>query len=353
MTNQFYRTNTSTDRVWTAPFGWIHVLLFCLCLLITESCIAGEKQGFIKIKVDLKVSQSSQVAKIWIPYPVSDENQLIENMAIKGNFVNSAVYTEPQSGALYFFAEWPKEIQEKDMEMGFKVSTKERKNTNLLDTGAPVPLEIQKYLASDWWVPTEGQVAEIANSIQKDKTGILEKARAVYDWVVENTYRDPNVKGCGLGIVEVTLSKRSGKCADLGSVYVALARNVGVPAREVFGLRLGKKANQDITGGYHCWAEFYLPGAGWIAVDPADVRKKMLVDKLELADVKELREYFFGGVDADRMVLETGGRGITLQPAQESEPVNYLMYPYAEINGKALDYFDPENFRYSVQFKQL
>ena len=196
-------------------------------------------------------------------------------------------------------------------------------------------------------------VAEIANSIKKDKTGILEKAHAVYDWVVENTSRDPSVKGCGLGIVEVTLSKLSGKCADISSVYVALARNVGVPAREVFGLRLGTKPEQDITADYHCWAEFYLPGTGWVAVDPADVRKKMLTDNLALADAKELREYFFGGVDAYRMVLERGGRGITLQPAQESKPINYLMYPYAEIDGKEIDYFDPENFRYSVQFKQL
>ena len=341
------------DKVWTVRLGGMHFWFFCLCLFLTQSCIAGEKQGFINIKVDLKVPQSSQAAKIWIPYPVSGEYQLIENMAIKGNFVSSAIYKESKSGALYLFAEWPKEIQEKNLEMGFKVTTKERQNRNLLDTGAPVPVEIQKYLAPDWWIPTDGKVAEIANSIQKDKTGILEKARAVYEWVVENTYRDPDVKGCGLGIVEITLSKRSGKCADLSSVYVALARNIGVPAREVFGLRLGNKAEQDITGGYHCWAEFYLPGTGWIAVDPADVRKKMLVDKLELADVKELREYLFGGVDADRMVLETGGRGITLQPAQESGPVNYLMYPYAEINGKALDYFDPENFRYSVHFKQL
>lgn len=331
----------------------IALLFFCLFFLGTESSLADEKQGLISIKVDLKATETPQAAKIWLPYPVSGKYQRIENMAIKGNFINSAVYQEPKSGALYFYAQWPKETQEKKVEMGFKVTTQERQTRNLLDTGAPVPVEIQKYLQPEGWIPTDGEVAEIAQSIQKDKSGILEKAQAVYDWVVENTSRDPNVKGCGLGVVEVTLSKRSGKCADISSVYVALARNVGVPAREVFGLRLGKEAEQDITGGYHCWAEFYLPGTGWVAVDPADVRKKMLLDKLELADIKELREYFFGGVDAYRMTLESGGRGITFQPAQESKPLNYLMYPYAEVNGKALDYFDPDSFHYSVQFKKL
>jgi hypothetical protein len=96
---------------------------------------------------------------------------------IKGNFINSGVYKEPKSGALYFFAEWPKEIQEKNMELGFKVSTQERQTRKLIDTGAPVPIEIQKYLQPDWWIPTDGQVAKIAQGIQKDKTGILEKSR--------------------------------------------------------------------------------------------------------------------------------------------------------------------------------
>ena len=328
-------------------------LLFALYFLMVEASISEERRGLVNIKVNLNSPEITQSAKIWLPYPVSNNEQLIEDINIKGNFINSAVYKEPESGVLYFFAEWEKAEQEKKLEFGFKVSTQERKIRNLIDTGEAIPVEIQKYLQANWWIPTDGPVMEIASNIKKDKTGILEKARAVYDWVVENTHRDPNVKGCGLGIVEVTLAKRSGKCADISSVYVALARNIGVPAREVFGLRLGKKSDQDITGDYHCWAEFYLPGTGWVPVDPADVRKIMLVDGLQLADVKELREYYFGGVDKYRVVLERGGRGIKLQAAQESKPVNYLMYPYAEINGKALDYFDPENFRYSVHFKQL
>lgn len=327
--------------------------LFALCLFIPRYSEAAEQQGIINLKIDLQATELPQPAKIWLPYPVSGPYQLIENMDIKGNFVNSGVYKEPNSGALYLYAEWPKGIHEKHLELGYKVSTKERQNRNLRDTGAPVPIEIQKYMQADWWIPAGGQVEEIANGIKKDKKGILEKAQAVYDWVVENTVRDPSVKGCGLGIVEMTLRKLSGKCADISSVYVALARNVGVPAREVFGLRLGTKSEQDITGSYHCWAEFYLPGTGWVAVDPADVRKKMLVDSLELADIKDLRKYFFGGVDAYRMTLESGGRGIIFQPAQASKPLNYFMYPYAEINGKEIDYFDPQKFRYSVHFKKL
>lgn len=330
------------------------ILLFlCMFLLFAEVCIGKEKEGIVNIDVNLNAPEKTESAKIWIPYPLSDKYQSIEDIEISGNFINSAVYREPKSGAHYLFAEWQGAFDERVLKLKFKASAKERKITKLKDTGEPIPTEIEKYLEPSWWIPTDGKVKEISNDIKEGKTGILEKARSVYDWVVENTDRDPNVRGCGLGIVEVTLSKRSGKCADLSSVYVALARSIGVPAREVFGLRLGKEAEADITGDYHCWAEFYLPGTGWVPVDPSDVRKIMLAEKLTLEDVKEFREYYFGGVDEYRIVLERGGRGITLQPPQKSEPVNYLMYPYAEIDGKALDHFEPKDFNYSVHYKQI
>jgi transglutaminase-like putative cysteine protease len=237
--------------------------------------------------------------------------------------------------------------------MSFKAWAEERIVKTMKDTKEPVPVDAYRYLESNRWIPTDGKVRKIADKITKGKTGILEKARAVYDWVVENTYRNPDVKGCGFGIVEQTLAKRGGKCADISSVYVALARAAGVPAREVFGLRLGKKPEQEMTGGYHCWAEFYLPGTGWVPVDPADVRKIMLVKELELKDAKEYREYYFGALEQYRINFGKGGRGIILNPAQESGPINYFMYPYAEVDGKALDYLSPKSFSYSVRFRSL
>ncbi|HDH53635.1 MAG TPA: transglutaminase domain-containing protein [Nitrospirae bacterium] len=220
-------------------------------------------------------------------------------------------------------------------------------------TNDPVPEAVKVYLESTRWIPTDGKIKELAIKITKDKKGILEKSRAVYDWVVENTRRDPGVKGCGFGVVEQMLIKRGGKCVDISSIYIALARAAGVPAREVFGIRLGKNAEQDITGGYHCWAEFFLPGAGWVPVDPADVRKIMLVENLSLKEAEKYRKYYFGAVDEFRITLERSGRGVKLLPLQESGPLNYFMYPYAEIDGEPLDYLDPESFRYTVTFKAI
>ena len=121
----------------------------------------------------------------------------------------------------------------------------------------------------------------------------------------------------------------------------------------MFGLRLGKQAQQDITTWQHCWAEFFLPGYGWVPVDPADVRKMMLTQNLKLTDQKttEYRKYFWGDVDLYRVRLSTG-RDLELNPPQNGESVNYLMYPFAQIGNTTLDWLDPGTFKYSITFRQ-
>ena len=170
---------------------------------------------------------------------------------------------------------------------------------------------------------------------------------------MENTFRDPEVKGCGLGIPGRTLfqCKGGGKCADISSVYVAVARAAGIPARDVYGLRLSNPKDGNITSGFHCWAEFYLPGTGWIPVDPADVRKMMLVHKVELKNAGDWRKFFWGGDDLFRVVLEKNSRGVVFEPEQKGKPVNYLMYPFAQVDGKTLNFFDSKGFTYFVSYK--
>lgn len=121
----------------------------------------------------------------------------------------------------------------------------------------------------------------------------------------------------------------------------------------MFSIRLGKKAEEDITTYQHCWAEAFIPGFGWLTADPADVRKAMLVEKLQLGDPKarEYREYFWGGIDAYRVVLARG-RDLKLNPPHAGAPLNTFGYPYAEVDGKPLDFYDPKTFTYRYTFKQ-
>src|SRR5262249_25114493 len=109
----------------------------------------------------------------------------------------------------------------------------------------------------------------------------------IYEWIVENTYRDASVRGCGIGDIAAMLESGSlgGKCADLNALTVGLARASGLPARDVYGLRVAPSrfgytslgaGSQIVTKAQHCRAEVFLTGFGWVPIDPADVRKVML-----------------------------------------------------------------------------
>src|SRR5271165_7110384 len=136
-------------------------------------------------------------------------------------------------------------------------------------------------------VPTDGIVKTTATDITKGSKTDVDKAHAIYDWIVDNTFRDPKVRGCGRGDISSMLQTGylGGKCADLNALYVGLARAVGLPARDVYGIRVAKSelgykslgtSSEKITKAQHCRAEVYLTQFGWVPVDPADVRKVVL-----------------------------------------------------------------------------
>ncbi|HEY5996854.1 MAG TPA: transglutaminase domain-containing protein [Candidatus Deferrimicrobiaceae bacterium] len=326
-----------------------------LAVLIVLACAgtssAGEQRGTVTFAINLQARPDAKLVKLWFPYPTSTLDQTISNLKFSGSYSSFTMAHEPRSGALYLYTEWDGPMSGRTLTVTFDAAAKARRVARLVESSGPIPPEVRKYIESDFWIPSDDKkIAALSRVITRGRKGILGKARAVYDWVVDNTRRDPDVPGCGLGDARATLSSRTGKCADISSVYVALARAAGVPAREVFGLRLGQPGETDITGGHHCWAEFYLPGTGWVPVDPADVRKVMLVKKLDLAAAKPYRDFYFGGLDEFRIVLQTGGRSLSF-PEGNAEKVNYFMYPYAEVDGKPLDYCRPKDFRYTILFK--
>lgn len=331
------------------------VLIAMVFLLTAAVSIAADKQsGTIVMEFDLSARPESGEAKLWVPYPVSDADQLISNIRIEGDYAESAVYTDREYGTPMLFARWNEGAESRRLSFSFDVERNEVLVRELQGgEKAWNRNDFAPWLEPTRLGPTDGVVKALADDIVEGRTTVLGKARAVYDWTVENMYRDPDTRGCGPGDVCTLLQTRGGKCGDIHSVYVALARSAGVPAREVFGIRQGRKDGQDITGWQHCWVEFYLPGTGWIPVDPGDVRKMMLKEELELDDEKtaEYRAYFWGGIDPYRVKLSTG-RDLILNPPQQGDPVNYLMYPFAQIGGETLDWLDPEGFSYRITYRQ-
>ncbi len=137
--------------------------------------------------------------------------------------------------------------------------------------------ELHKYLEPTASMPNGGIVLAKAREIVGERTAPLEKARAIYDWIVDNTFRRAKTRGCGLGNIAFMLESGDlgGKCADINSLFVGLARAAGLPARDFFGIRvadskvtksLGKSGN--ITKAQHCRAEVYVENKGWLQSTP-------------------------------------------------------------------------------------
>jgi transglutaminase-like putative cysteine protease len=330
------------------------ILLVLLLILPLSSFAKSEGSGSISMEFDLSAHDASQEAQLWIPYPLSDRDQLISKIKINGDFSESAVYSDQKFSTPMLYARWDKNTSSRKLSFSFDVVRQEVRRRDFPEKEAAWdPADYTRYLSPTSLGPIDGQVKILANKITQGKTTVLAKARAIYDWICENMFRDPETKGCGAGDVCLLLEQPGGKCTDIHSVFVSLCRAAGVPAREIFGIRQGKKGVQDITTWQHCWAEFYLPGYDWMPVDPADVRKMMLKENLTLGDekTKGYQDYFWGGWDQYRVKLAMG-RDLQLNPPQHGATLNTFGYPYAQIGSRTLNWLDPKTFTYSITFRQ-
>lgn len=231
----------------------------------------------------------------------------------------------------------------------------------------PSRAELEYFTRSTNLLPTDGIVKETSTEIIKGATTDLDKARAIYEWIVENTTRNPKTRGCGLGDIRFMLESKdlSGKCADLNALYVGLARSAGLPARDVYGIRtvkseLGYKSlgasSDNVTKAQHCRAEVYLSQHGWVPVDPADVRKVILEEppgnrSMDDDMVKKARARLFGSWEMNWMAFNFA-HDVAL-PGSDGKPVPFLMYPQAETANGRIDSLDASSFKYEITSREI
>jgi transglutaminase-like putative cysteine protease len=222
------------------------------------------------------------------------------------------------------------------------------------------PAALEHFLRPTKLLPTDGIVKATATEITRAADTDLDKARAIYQWIVDHTFRNPKTRGCGLGDIRFMLETGDlgGKCADLNALYVGLARAAGLPARDVYGIRVAKSelgyrslgaASQNVTKAQHCRAEVYLGGYGWAPVDPADVRKVVL-EELDDEIVKQARARLFGSWEMNWMAYNFA-HDVSL-PGSNGPPVPFLMYPQAETTDGRLDSLDADNFKYEITARE-
>jgi transglutaminase-like putative cysteine protease len=317
----------------------------------------GQRSFSLAFDFDLSHIKHSGVS-LWVPLPTSNDFQQISDFQTTSASVKSSINNNNSYDASLLYIKWEKD-EDKKISLKFNAKTRPFKlDFNPKKTSSEALKYASRFVQPTRHVQTDGIVLEISNKIASPHKSNISKAHAIYDWVVENMYRDPDVKGCGAGNAKEALEQKrfGGKCLDISAVFVALLRAQNIPARELMGIRVGSSAispafgvGQDISSAQHCRAEFFVEDLGWIRADPADITKLRLQEKLvKNSDrEKQIADSYFGSFEMNWLKFNHA-RDFELYPRPVQFPLDQFNYPYAEADDEVLDFYDAKSFKYKI-----
>ena len=275
------------------------------------SVAAAEGARTFHVAHEFKVARA---ATVWVPLPSDDAWQTVRDLRVDGAPWERVYDPRWGNAAARVHASGPATIT-----VRYEVTRRERAADLSHATAQPAPSGYAAWLQPDARVPLDARVRKIAADVTVGKSTPLARARAAYDYVLTTMRYDKPTgagQGWGQGDIEWACDKKYGNCTDFHALFIGLMRASGVPARFSIGYSIPTGTGGDIPG-YHCWADFYVDGVGWIPVDASEAWKH-----------KEKADYYFGHHDADRVQLATG-RDVPL-PGARGPSLNYFVYPYAE-----------------------
>src|SRR6202034_3518092 len=337
--------------------------------LLAETGAANSWRTF-EVTTRIEVLKPSGMTRVWVPAALIDKTLFQRTLSNKYHAEGGkAGIVEIKPDALgILFAEFPAG-HKPVLTLTSRVQTKNYAVDLSIPGNAPKAsqAELEYFLRPSKLLPSDGIVKSTADEITSGANTDVEKARSIYEWIVDKTFRDPKTKGCGLGDIRFMLETGDlgGKCADLNALYVGLAHAAGLPARDAYGIRLAKSelgykslgtSSDIVTKAQHCRAEVYLASYGWVPVDPADVRKVVLEEppgnrSMEDDMVKKARARLFGSWEMNWMAYNFA-HDVVL-PNGSGAPLPFLMYPQAQTSDGRLDSLDPTNFDYEITSKEI
>ncbi|MDD5030987.1 MAG: transglutaminase domain-containing protein [Rhodoferax sp.] len=315
------------------------------------------------------IAKPQGTTKVWLPVPSvnTDWQQSLESSFSSNG--NAHLISDGHHGARMIYAEFSDNVAQPYVDLTSRIKTQNRKmQVAHISPVAVDATELRAELGATRLLPTNGIVRETALKAVAGARTDAERAQKLYDWIVTNTYREPKTLGCGKGDIKAMLETGTlgGKCADLNALFVGLCRAAGLPARDVYGLRLVPSAfgykelsgNQaKLQGAQHCRSEVFLKGHGWVAMDPADVAKVMRQETAEWIKttqhplVAPVNKGLFGGWEGNWVAFNTA-HDITL-PHSAGGQLGFFMYPVAETAAGRLDSYSPDSFSYRISAREV
>jgi len=321
----------------------------------------------VTTRVDIAKPQGA--TRLWLPVPSinSEWQQSLESSYASNG--SARMEDDNATGARMLFVDFAADQAKPFVELTSRIRTRSRAQDWSQKAAVAEDAATLKY----WTQPTDllpldGIVRTTALEATRGAKTDVEKVQKIYDWIVTNTFREPKVRGCGEGDIKTMLETNNlgGKCADLNALFVGLCRAAGVPARDVYGLRVAPSAfgyrelggnSASLKGAQHCRAEVYLKGYGWVGMDPADVAKVMRQETPEWIKsasnplVAPVNKGLFGGWEGNWMAYNVA-HDVVL-PQSQGPKLGFLMYPVAETAAGRLDSYAPDDFKYQISAKEL
>ncbi|MFN0101844.1 MAG: transglutaminase-like domain-containing protein [Bryobacteraceae bacterium] len=290
-----------------------------LFLLVAGVIWPRERTVAVEYNVAVRGVPEHGRVELWVPVPPDDESQTVTGLRFTSP--GASQVSGDALGNRYFYAVL---AANGTIGMSFRATRRERVQrpggppAKGMDTGPDCCLGPDRLVPIDGKISTWASQVVAAAKAERD----IEKARAIYNHVIATVKYDKSGKGWGRGDIYYACDARRGNCTDFHAIFIGYSRAVGVPARFAIGLPLPEERGNGEISGYHCWAEFFAKGTGWVPIDAS-----------EAAKAPARREYFFGAHDENRIEFSRG-RDLVLSPPQRGEPLNFFIYPYAELDGK-------------------
>ena len=299
-------------------------LLALSAYLLVAAEPVHQRDFTFEYKVTVKdVPAGAQKLELWIPVPHDDAYQRILYSHVDTPYPHQIVTGEQGNQMLHLEISQPKESSV-PVTLSLHAIRLERIQPIVFVKRLAPEGDLSRWLKPDRLVPIDGQISAWAHEVVEAAHAHtdLEMARAIYNHVVSTVKYDKTGKGWGRGDIYYACDARRGNCTDFHAIFIGYARAMGIPARFAIGFPLPAERGAGKIAGYHCWAEFYAKGIGWVPVDASEAAKN-----------PDKREYFFGAHDENRLEFSKG-RDVQLTPRQQGDPLNYFVYPYAEVDGK-------------------
>jgi len=292
---------------------------------------APQRSFTFTYQVHVPANAGAKSSHLWIPLPQNDAYQSVSDLKMESLVSHSEGRDPEYHNPFAIFTPTAEQAASGyDVTLQFHATRRE----HLVNVSSPAAVSapappaddplLKRYLEPDKLVPLNDTIARLAKEQTAGDTTPLQRARHIYDYVIATMRYDKTGEGWGRGDAIWACTSKRGNCTDFHSLFIGMMRSAGIPARFEIGFPLPEGKTEGDIPGYHCWAEFYLSGVGWVPVDASEAWKN-----------PAKRDYFFGAHD-DNRVFFTYGRDIVLSPQQQGAPLNYFIYPYAEADGQPL-----------------